>query len=191
MLYTTLITLLYALAYLLKRMAKTILLLLILLPAREALAQNSWRLAYFGETLTHYGFRVARDQHLSKTIYLGASFSAYRHPGNHLGALLAPEIGWRYSGKRGLFLQSALSAGLYRSFYEGATYTPRAEGGFKKIPLAGQWGFMPGFSVGAGYDFLPEKKKNWALYCQLHYLRQYLHKAALELGVLKRFNHEK
>ena len=169
--------------------------------ANSASAQNL-RVAYFGETLTHYGVRGGMEYNLRHTerdkpkgriatndLYFGITLTAYRHPHNHIGLILAPELGWRHTGRRGGIVQAALSPGLFRSFYEGKTWKTGENGQFKRVLLAGQWGFMPGVSVGFGYTL---GKPDHALYCNLHYLRQYpynqsfLNRVALEVGILRK-----
>lgn len=171
--------------------------------AHDAYAQNL-RLAYFGETLTHYGLRGGMEytlRHAEKSksggrisandLYFGLKLTLYRHPHNHVGLILAPELGWRHIGKRGGIVQAALSPGLFRSFYEGATWRSDGDGRFERVPLAGQWGFLPGVSVGYGHRLgkAPDAPYSW--YLNLHYLRQYpynrsyLHRPAIELGIIK------
>jgi hypothetical protein len=216
MFYTTICTLLYAAIHLYKKSKSDIwplkivvgsalagLLLLGSGTCNSAAAQNL-RVAYFGETLTHYGVRSGMEFNLhhaekdkpggriaTNDLYFGITLTAYRHPHNHIGLILAPELGWRHTGRRGGILQAALSPGLFRSFYEGKTWKSGENGQFKRVPLAGQWGFMPGISAGFGHQF---GKRDNAWYCNLHYLRQYpynhsfLNRIALEAGVLTKLN---
>lgn len=171
-----------------------------------AFAQNI-RLAYFGETVTHYGMRGGMEYNLrsvensrsdgrivTNDLYVGLTLTIYRHPHNHVGLIVAPELGWRRTGKRGGILQAAISPGLIRTFYEGTTWQTDGNGGFKRIPLAGQWGFLPGISAGFGHRLgkAPDAPYSW--FCNLHYLRQYpynhayLHRMALEVGIIKKSN---
>lgn len=222
MFYTTLCTLAYASIYLCKKMKerlwgvskKAILLFLLLVGlclANNGSAQKSLRMAYFGETVTHYGLRGGTEYILHRTeknkpngrvafndVYFGITLSAYRHPHNHIGLILAPELGWRHTGRRGGILQAALSPGLFRSFYEGKTWRAGENSQFERVRFAGQWGFLPSASVGFGHRLgrssRPAKSGDAPLswYCNLHYFQQYpynrafLHRAALEVGLLKK-----
>lgn len=161
------------------------------------------RLGYFGETATHYGFRGGAEFTLNQTeksknnggivrkeLFLGLTLTLYRHPQNHVGAIFSPELGFRRTGKGGGLLQAALSPGLFRSFYEGATWQPGDDGKFEKIPFAGQWGFIPGLSLGLGHDFSVKGGAPVLLFANLHYMQQhpynssFLHKAAVEAGII-------
>jgi hypothetical protein len=175
---------------------------ILLLSLLNKLQAQHLRLAYFGETVTHYGLRGGAEYTLYRNekskpngrvafndLYFGITLTAYRHPNNHIGLILAPELGWRHTGRRGGMVQAAISPGLFRSLYEGKTWEPGENGQFKRVPLAGQWGFMPGISAGFGHTFGTSDN---AWYCNLHYLRQYpynhafLNRVALEVGILKK-----
>ncbi len=167
-----------------------------------AAAGQNLRLSYFGETATHYGLRGGTEFSLGHTerakprgtvrqdIFLGITLTLYRHPQNHIGAILSPELGLRRTGKGGGVLQAAISPGLFRSFYEATTWRPGEDGGFEKVPLAGQWGFLPGVSLGFGHDFSVKGGAPLVLFSNLHYMQQhpynssFLHKAAIEVGVI-------
>lgn len=173
-------------------------------------AQKNIRIAYFGETVTHYGLRCGTEYTLRHTeksksngsitsndLYFGLSLTVYRHPHNHIGLILAPELGWRHTGRRGGIVQAALSPGLFRSIYEGKTWQTSENGQLERVRLAGQWGFMPGASVGFGHRLgrsARPAKSEMSWYCNLHYLRQYpynhafLNRIALEAGIIKKMN---
>lgn len=213
MYYTVLLTLVYAGLHLYKNIKTSRsrhrvspkdalpLLLLVVGGGANGVTAQHLRLAYFGETVTHYGLRGGMEYNLRHTekskpngrmafndFYVGLTLTAYRHPHNHIGLILTPELGWRHTGRRGGIVQAALSPGLFRSFYEGETWQPGENGQFKRVALAGQWGFIPGASVGFGHTL---GKPDKAMYCNLHYLRQYpynhafLNRVALEVGILK------
>lgn len=169
----------------------------------SSLQGQQLRLAYFGETLTHYGLRTGVEftiKHTEKAQKQGgiathsllgsANLSIYRHPNNHIGAALSPELGWRRTGKGGGVLQAAVSAGVFRSFYEADTREMSENGSFEKVPLAGQWGFLPGVSLGLGHDFSVKSKAPFLLFANIHYMQQhpyntsFLHKAAIEAGIV-------
>ncbi|MCC6413502.1 MAG: hypothetical protein IT270_17720 [Saprospiraceae bacterium] len=184
---------------------KTSLLTLILFLWTIHVYGQSVHLAYFGETITHYGLRGGVEFNLaqsSKTKTNGStvsnkligdfSLTLYRHPQNHLGIILTPSLGWRRTGGKGGMVQAALSPGLFRSFYEAETYTTTSNNSLEKVPLAGRWAFMPGISVGTGHDLSVRRNINLSWFVNLHYLRQYpyntsyLNRIGLEVGFAKK-----
>ena len=184
---------------------RTLLLAACLCAAQTMLAQN-YRLAYFGETVTHYGLRGGLEYSLHhrekprgaasirNELMLGINLTVFRHPDNHIGVILSPELGWRRTGKRGGIIQAAVATGLFRSIYEGTTYKRDENGNFKKVPLAGQWGFLPGVSVGFGKDLSVRGETPMILFANVHYMHQYpynkthLIRPALEAGVIIKNN---
>lgn len=168
----------------------------------QGLCAQNYRIAYFGETITHYGLRGGMEYNLAHSektkglksiqndLLLGINLSIFRHPDNHLGIILSPELGWRRTGKNGGIVQAAITAGLIRSIYEAKTYRTNEKDDFEKIPLGGQWGFLPGVSVGVGKDFSVRGNTPLILFTNLHYMRQYpynhsfLIRPALEAGII-------
>lgn len=218
MYYTMLLTLVYACIHIFKNLktgrlrlrlpknAVLHLLIMVIGGVTNGVSAQNLRLAYFGETITHYGLRGGMEYNLRHTekskpngrvatndLYFGLTLSAYRHPHNHIGLILAPELGWRHTGRRGGIIQAALSPGLFRSIYEGKTWQTDENGGLERVRFAGQWGFMPGASVGFGHR-LDQFKAPSSWYINLHYLRQYpynqafLNRMALEIGIINKLN---
>lgn len=178
--------------------------LLLLCYAGSANAQQL-RIAYFGENITRYGLRIGVEYGLKRLertagngaiirndLYAGLSLGFFRHPDNHLGLTFSPELGWRRTGRRGGVVQAALSPGLIRTFYEAATYRTGDGGALERVHLAGQWGFLPGVSLGVGHDFSVRGRTPLLLFANLHYMRQYpynrsyLNRAFLEVGIIKK-----
>lgn len=167
-----------------------------------ALFAQNVRLSYFGENVTHYGIRGGLEyalHHSEKpkdhsSIQHDLSFSihltVFRHPNNHVGVILSPELGWRRTGKRGGIVQAAVSTGLIRSIYEAKTYKTDDQGGFQQVTLAGQWGFLPGISLGFGKDLSVKHDTPIILFTNVHYMQQYpynktyLIRPALEAGII-------
>lgn len=169
----------------------------------QSLAAQNVRVAYFGETVTHYGARAGYEYLLGAAegadgqggavrsqFFAGVSLSVFRHPDNHIGAAVSPEFGWRRTGRRGGMVQGALSAGLFRSFYEGKTYRSTEDGRLQRTPLAGQWGFLPGLSLGVGRDLSVRGSVPLAVFANAHGMLQYpynrtvLLRPALEVGLI-------
>lgn len=176
---------------------------LLLIPL-AAPAQHQLRVAYFGETITHYGFRVAYDKSVKdfqrtkstgaiirKNIMLGGSMAIFRHPHQQIGFIVTPEISFRRTGKRGGLLDLSFAPAFFRYFYEGTTYEHK-DGGFQKIPLAGRNAFLPTISIGGGRDFSVKHKIPWMWYYRVNLMRQYPYNASsltrlgLEAGVIRK-----
>jgi hypothetical protein len=174
--------------------------LALLLVAPVAGAQQL-RVAYYGETITHYGLKVAYDYSLAthvkhrtgarKELLLAPGLAVYRHPHNHLGVVVSPEVLYRRTGARGGLLEIGGAPSYFRSFLAGTTYRVTEQGELVDIPLAGRNAFLPTVFVGIGCDLRVRQKVNWAWYSRLHLSRQYPYSAApltrfaLEVGLLR------
>lgn len=83
---------------------------LLMIALTEVQAQ-SLRVGYSGETLTHYGLKVAYELPLrsyiqeknraQKAFLFAPGLAAYRHPHNHVGLVLSPELTYRRTSGRG------------------------------------------------------------------------------------------
>lgn len=178
--------------------------LLSLLPI-VSFGQHQLRAAYFGETVTHYGLKIAYDKpfkawektktsgaNIKKEFLYGGSFAAFRHPHQLVGLIASPEITWRRTGKRGGLIDVAFAPAYFRYFYEGKTYEYTGTD-FRKIPLAGRNAFLPTLSVGGGRDLSIRRQVPFMWYYRVNVMRQYpynsssLMRFALEAGVIKKF----
>jgi hypothetical protein len=181
-------------------------LLWLLVTGSPVFAQNM-RVSYFGETLTHYGLRAGVEQpfggsertlangRVARTEWLASvSLAVFRHPHNHLGLALLPEILWRHTGGTGWMVQAGLTPGVIRTFYEGKTFQPGPDGGWERVRFAGQWGALPGASLGGGWEFARQSGQPFTLYTGLSTFAQYpynekaLGRFALEVGMIKKIN---
>ncbi|MFN7118649.1 MAG: hypothetical protein ACK4TA_17760 [Saprospiraceae bacterium] len=176
--------------------------ILMLFSVTPSLFAQNVRLAYFGENVTHYGVRGGLEYALHHSekpkgtstiqneLTLGINLTVFRHPNNHIGVILSPELGWRRTGKQGGIVQAAVSTSLFRSIYEGKTYRSGENGDLQRVPLAGQWGFLPGISLGFGKDLSVKHDVPIILFTNIHYMRQYpynkthLIRPALEAGII-------
>ncbi len=167
-------------------------------------AAQDLRLAYFGETITHYGIKAGLDFSLSRRTqqvlptrewYVSPGLTVYRHPHHHVGVIVSPEFGWRRTGRRGGQLEIAAAPSLFRYFLAGKTYQVGDDGQFERVPLAGEFAFLPTFSIGFGKDLSVRRDIPLAWYTRVHLMRQYPHNAgaltrfALEVGIRKPLNH--
>lgn len=176
-----------------------ILWLALLCTGPQLLQAQSLRLGYFGETVSHYGLRGAYEKpiatyvssrHTKRMLYGSLGVAGYRHPQNHIGLIVAPEIGYRRIGKRGALFEFALSPAYFRYFLEGNTFEVTPDGDFDRVPFAGGNAFMPTVSVGVGHDLSVRKKVPLAWYVRLNLMQQRpyntsnLIRFALEVGTL-------
>ncbi len=178
--------------------------LLSLLPLLS-LGQHQLRVAYFGESITHYGIKVAYDKpfktwektkksgvSISKELLFGGGFAVFRHPHQLVGLIVSPEITWRSINKRGGLFDVAFAPSYFRYFYEGETYKYTGTD-LQKIPLAGRSAFLPTLSVGGGRDLSVNRDIPFMWYYRVNVMRQYPYNAsslmrfAIELGVVKKF----
>lgn len=168
-------------------------LVIFVLFAGTASAQNL-KLAYFGESITHYGLKAGYERSFSKNNRWLASgnLAVYRHPHNHIGVILSPEVAWRRVNSKGRFIEAAFAPSLFHYFYEGKTFRVNDEGVFKKIPLAGRTAFLPTISFGFGRDLSIKKDIPLMWYSRINVMRQYPYNASslmrmsIELGIIKK-----
>lgn len=184
-----------------KRICITLLSMLPLL----SFGQHQLRAAYFGESFTHYGIKVAYDKpfstwektkksgvSISKELLFGGCFAVFRHPHQLVGLIVSPEITWRSINKRGGLFDVTFAPSYFRYFYEGETYEYTGTD-LQKIPLAGRSAFLPTLSVGGGRDLSVKRDIPLMWYYRVNVMRQYPYNAsslirfAIELGVVKKF----
>ena len=172
----------------------------LMLAVPNVLTAQSLRLAYFGETAAHYGLRGAYELHFASSVskrsaaarvlYGSLGVAGYRHPQNHIGVIVSPEIGFRRIGKKGALFEFSLSPAYFRYFLEGKTYEAATDGNFNRVRFAGGNAFMPTISIGVGHDLSVRKKVPLAWYVRLNVMQQRpyntsnLIRFALEAGTL-------
>ena len=98
---------------------------LLMIALTEVQAQ-SLRVGYYGETLTHYGLKVAYELPLrsyikeknraQKAFLFAPGLAAYRHPRNHVGLVLSPELAT--AGRAGAGGYSTLGVRFSESWHE-------------------------------------------------------------------------
>lgn len=172
--------------------------LFVLLPGM--LCAQNFRLGYYGETITHYGVKGAYEMPLATSVssrnaakrqlYGSLGVAGYRHAQNHIGMIVAREIGLRRIGKRGALFELAIAPSYFRYFLEGRTFKATSEGEFRRVRFAGRNAFLPTVSVGVGHDLSVRKKAPLAWYVRLNVMQQRpyntsnLMRFALEAGTL-------
>ena len=162
------------------------------------------RLAYAGETFTHYGLKAGYE-HALRTfprpdspawgeLLVSLNLTVYRHPHNHVGVIVAPELAYRRTGRRGGFAEVAVAPAFFRYFLEGKTYEANPEGGFNRVRMAGRNGFLPTVAIGFGKDLSVRRNLPLSWYARLNFMQQRPYNAGNlvrfggEIGILKPIN---
>lgn len=112
--------------------------------------------AYFGETYTHPGARLGLSTaFVEKGAHRfsgGLGLGGYYHARNSTSLFTALELGYRCTSGFGLYVELTAFAGYLHSFVDGAIYELR-DGALQKAANVGRPFFMPGGSLGLGFDF--------------------------------------
>lgn len=161
---------------------------------------QSLRLGYYGESVTHYGLKVAYERPIHsyvknrnqarKTFLFAPGLAVYRHPQNHIGFILSPELTYRRVGRRGGLLDLSVAPAYFRYFLDGTTYEADDTGDFRRVRLAGGSAFMPTVSVGIGRDLSVKHHLPLSWYTRLNVMQQrpyntsHLTRFGLEAGVI-------
>ncbi len=162
---------------------KTLLILfgLLVLSLHSPRAQ-SLRVGYYGETVTHYGLKVAREWSLRsfvkernqarKQLLVAPALAVYRHPQNHVGLVFFPELTYRRTSRRGGIFEAGLAPASFQYFLEGTTYTPDNSGELQRVRWAGGNAFLPTVFVGIGKDLSVRRQIPLAWYTRLNVMQQ-------------------
>ncbi len=151
-------------------------------------AQGQWlKIGYRAESLSRPGLALAienpiRTDSKSWQPFVGFGLNYYLHRHNHQAVLFGPQLGLRYTHPRGIFGDLRIDLNVYRSFYAGTTYEATSDGLFRKIPLAGQWGFAPGIQLAGGYDFRQHYQKPYRISTGLSYYQQWPYSSSYRHG---------
>ena len=159
------------------------------------------RLAYFGETVTHYGLKAAYEYPLisrikarnnaRKEFLITPGLAVYNHPNNHVGVILSPELAYQRTGRRGGVFEVSLSNSYLRYFLAGTTFEVAEDGGFRQVKMAGRGAYLPTVSVGFGRDLSVRKNRSLAWYARLNLMQQRPYNASnlmrfgIEAGIRK------
>lgn len=107
---------------------------------------------YYGHLATHPGAFVAVEyaaaSHGPHRLFVGLRGAGYTHPGNHVGLLLRPELGYRATATLGPFVEVSAGPAYFHRLLSGAVYR---EGGSRGLD-AGRPGFAPGGGLGLGWE---------------------------------------
>ena len=132
------------------------------------LPKHQIAVSYFGEYLTHPGFKVGyltpisesskiknEKDLINKAWTVGGYFTYYKHKMNHDALMWTGEIGKQRINKNGLITMFNFEMGYMLSLLDGEVYTPTDDGGFEEGNRGDSY-FVFGLNLGLGWDF--EKK---------------------------------
>jgi hypothetical protein len=165
------------------------------------------RLAYYGETIVHYGAKGSVDYPLkekrktkqngrtvSKTFLFHPGMAIYHHRHNHTGLIISPEFTYQRTGNGGGLFELGISPSYFRYFLAGTTFEVTPEGDLRKVPLAGRSAFLPTLSIALGKDLSIKHQLPIAWFTRLNlslqtpYNASYLPRFAFEAGVSKKLS---
>lgn len=181
-----------------------LLLWVLLLAAPAALAgapvsESRWSAAWLGEPGLNPGVKLALERrhtgtwrpHLEGYVLAGPALGAALNPQSHLRTLLSAEAGGGIT-LYGIDLELRLSGGGGYAWLASPTYRLSPDGqSLQRVPLAGQWAWMPAASLGLG-SALRDPRRRWfargGLMLQIPYHDDLAPFALLELGVSGRWS---
>lgn len=172
---------------------------LLILTQKNTQAQ-SLRISYYGETITHYGLKTAYEYPIfskikernqsRKMLLIAPSAALYRHPHNHFGIIIAPELIYRRIGKRSTLFEAGIAPAYFRYFLEGSTYQVTANGELERVRYAGGNAFLPTVFLGVGRDLSVRHSLPFTWYTRLNISQQRpyntsaLTRFSLEIGAI-------
>lgn len=170
--------------------------LLILAPQKTQ--AQSLRISYYGETVTHYGLKTAYEYPIfskikernqsRKMLLIAPSAALYRHPRNHFGIIIAPELIYRRIGKRSTLFEAGIAPAYFRYFLEGSTYQVTGNGELERVRYAGGNAFLPTVFAGIGQDVRHALPFAWYTRLNISQQRPYntssLTRFSLEIGAI-------
>lgn len=167
-------------------------------------ASQELKVAYFGESFTHYGLKggysltlrsADRQTKKGRTITNALAFTPglaiYRHAHNHVGLIVMPDVSYKRKNEKGRTFETGFSPGIFRSFLEGKVYEVNEAGELEKVALAGRTAFMPTVFIGIGKDLSVKQGIPLSWYARLNVMKQIPYNAssltrfAIELGIVK------
>ncbi len=118
-----------------------------------------WSISYYGNLVTHPGFKIGMDWHLlridkektrrsktkniSKFLLVTPSVAYYFHPKSHTGLLVAADLQWRKYGNRGFYTAASLGLGYYTKFNSGETLEVSSDGSVTSKSVSSRGYFTP------------------------------------------------
>jgi len=125
-----------------------------------------WEFGVFADNLAHPGFKVGYQTPFRdwvkvrqkkkgeitkyKSLYYGGDVGYYRHPKNHHGITISPNVSYLRIKENGKFFHLKLDLGYHRSIVDGKVYTVNDEGAFDRKSGYGQNTFYNSLSFSFG-----------------------------------------
>jgi hypothetical protein len=170
----------------------------------QSAASQELKVAYFGESFTHYGLKggysinlrsvdkqTKKGRSVSNALAFTPGLAIYRHAHNHVGLIVMPDVSYRRKNEKGRIFEAGISPGLFRSVLEGKVYEVNEAGELEKLTLAGRTAFMPTVFIGIGKDLSVKKGIELSWYTRLNVMKQIPYNAssltriAFEIGIVK------
>ncbi len=168
--------------------------------AQSPFSEYHLRVAYFGEFITHPGFKLGVETPFSvrlkekkritkeKSKLLAASVGMYHHVDNHYGTFLLTEVGGKGTRPKGFTTERWMGIGYFRSWLASPTFEVDDNGEVDQLTGAGRNRVMLSFAYGIGWDLsrhgLPLR---WnlkpTLFLEIPYNNTIMPRVAWEMGV--------
>lgn len=131
---------------------------------------------YFGEQYTHPGVIFGGEYPLKKgdnlDLFTSLNLGGYYHFRNHTGLFINSDIGFRKKFKNHFNIETSIGVGYLHKFIDGDIYTIE-EDELKKKADYGRSKFMPGISIGVGYDLKEISGKPVTIYSKTALFGEY------------------
>lgn len=164
-----------------------------------AAAGTRWSAAAFGELGFNPGLKVGVEHHLP--LPLGDRGRLWVGGGGSAAATLRPQSHWRTLASAEVFLGARVwgldveirgGFGGGRTFLASPTYEVTDDDELRRVPLAGQWGWMPWSTLGVGSGLQKHPAWRWFLRAGPMLQTPYHDQSALfiltEIGVTHKFS---
>ena len=153
--------------------------------------------AYFGETITHPGFRLGGEWSVvdrpKYALIAGADLGFYSHKRSHTALFTDVKFGVRGTTRSGLYLDVFAGIGYFHTWVNGDVYVQDGDGVALRGLSAGRPHVMPNGSFGLGWDFSRKTELPLSVFVSLAPFSEYpfntksaMH-AALLVGATWRF----
>jgi hypothetical protein len=123
---------------------------------------------YFGEVITHPGIVAGIEKehaftsNISMLTRLDLGF--YNHPRNHAAVFLDISRGSRRYLNNGIFFEQFLGIGTMAEYYNEDVWHIDNNGNAVEVSRFGNFNFMPSVTLGTGYRFQSDRKKQQLLW---------------------------
>ena len=119
------------------------------------------------------GTELGLNKNQKHRLLLSSNLGFFRNSviGNSL--TLDFEFGYRYTHRRGLFIETALGLGIINQFHPRDIYTINPDdGSYEQVSDRGTFASLVGWKIGLGYDFSKHSKHPFRIGINHHFLIQ-------------------